>query len=195
MSILLSVPAQEWMWSDSAVALIQAATVIPPDSKIHFDTSHYSLAEKRNVAVRVLLGNSLDHILFIDSDMQPRPEHVQALLEHTDLPIVSGLCFTRTPPYRPAFKPKDSNVIKLDKNTGLMTADWTGMAFTLIRREVFEKMYDPWFEETEPGRGEDVAFCERSQYPVFVDSSILVPHTGTVRVTARNARYLTQWTE
>lgn len=192
MSILLSVPAQEWMWTDSAVALIRVATAAPTGSQFHFDTGTHSIAAKRNGAIELAFDHGLSHVLFCDSDMRPDPKHLQALIER-DIALVSGLCFTRNPPYRPACMPKDTNIIRVGK--GLISAEWTGMAFTLINISCLETMERPWFRHTEPGRGEDVDFCHRFPHSIAVDCNVLVPHIGVVGVTARNAKYLSQWTE
>lgn len=189
--ILLSVPAQEWMWTESAIGLVSLVSKLPKGSALFCDTGAHSIAAKRNHAVEAAIENNMEHVLFCDSDMRPKVEHLHALLAH-DKEIIAPLCFTRTPPYKPAFMPAEGN--RVEPGVGLVEAEWVGMAFTLIRTTVFEGMNSPWFEHTHPGRGEDIYFCHKVDAPILVDTNITVPHIGVVKVDAHSAQYLAQWT-
>lgn len=72
-----------------------------------------------------------------------------------------------------------------------LPVDGTGFAFTLIRREVIERMTDPqWGASFTPyvqwgasGEGEDVNFCRRAGslgFNVAVDCDVQVGHIGSV---------------
>jgi hypothetical protein len=76
------------------------------------------------------------------------------------------------------------------RNPQLLSVDYTGMGFMLVRKGVFESMEYPWFRPVEKRIGEmvdftmeDVGFClgarERG-WKVWVDGSIKVGHEKIV---------------
>jgi len=158
----------------------------------------------RNALVRDFLetrdsrGDKLSHLLFVDSDMVPTPDCLLKLIEcSTD--IAAGMFTTRSLPPEPVGKrlvdgelqqiplsewPQDPEALEASTT---MDVDATGMAFTLVRREVFEKMDDPWFSwDVIPGQspweyGEDVSFCLKARklgFDIKVRLDALVGHIG-----------------
>ena len=61
----------------------------------------------------------------------------------------------------------------------LKEIDGCGMHFTLIRRDVVEKMQAPWFEHIAQSSGEDFNFCQKVRkldYRIYMDLSLYVGH-------------------
>lgn len=165
----------------------------------------------RNAAVRLFLdwkdrdGKGLTHLLFMDADMSPPPNGLDMLAEVQE-DIVAGLFTNRSfrtgvfiKPVLKRFSKGDRNILE-DVPTGelpgdleglaarkTLAVDATGMAFTLIRRRVFEALKDPWFDfRPIPGHapyqyGEDVWFCmcaRRLGFKVVCRLDCVVPHDG-----------------
>ena len=98
----------------------------------------------RNQVIALAYANSPDftHILFLDSDMSEFcGEHVAKLVE-ANVSIISGACTLRRPPYtlvNPfAGKNDDEAVIEYMKSGDVHECTQVGMAFTLIKKEVFD---------------------------------------------------------
>ena len=147
----------------------------------------------RNSMVRDFLelrkqGSGLTHLLFVDSDMVPEPDGLLKLVE-CDADIAAGLFTTRDCPPVPVLRRlKDNKLEQIPlseipnseealEEADVFPVDATGMAFTLIKAEVFEKMADPWFGfDAIPGHapyeyGEDVTFCLRAKEAAAAVSS------------------------
>lgn len=133
-----------------------------------------------------------DYIMFIDSDIIFDPEiHFKKLIEW-DLPIISGI-YKRTPKYY-CFLPKtkilehptDENMDKFRNKDGLINTFHCGLGWTLIKKEVFDKVKPPYFlaAETEINgqriaASEDASFFWKLRlhgFDVLVDPSIHVAH-------------------
>ena len=187
----IGVPCVDWMWTDTVQALMTLR--YPPGTCVALETGTSTIASKRNSLVRMLLEKpELQWMLFLDSDMTPPRDIIPKLLEtHRD--IVSALCVTRKPPYRPC-------VGFVDPDDGLRTTplseyggpdpvkevEWVGAGCVLIRRRVFESMEPLWFEATPEDQGEDSAFCLKARaagFKIFCDTSQWVGHIGANAVT------------
>jgi len=118
------------------------------------------LPTSRNTIVRKALEEfpEFTHLLFIDADMADfHRDHVHHLILQ-DKPIISALCTARKPPYQVCceFKsPEDRKgfVQQLyEKDSTPVEVNGVGMAFTLIKREVFDAIEEPtaagpiWFD-------------------------------------------------
>lgn len=160
----------------------------------------------RNVIVKDFLlfrdkaGRPLTHLLFMDSDMVAPMNGLEKLVE-ADSDIVSGLFTNRQSPCRAELRrmgedgqfqhvqiPPDEAGLQVEP---LVDVDATGMAFTLVRREVFQQLKAPWFEfcqapNQKPGAdyqefGEDVYFCwkaKQAKLQVRVRMDLPVGHCG-----------------
>jgi len=152
-----------------------------------------SMHRQRNEVVKQAFCGDLkgvDWLLFCDDDHVTPPDFLMRLLAW-DVPFVGGLYFTRTPPHHttclienPVYLTPEERFRSLDKpefvGDGLKPVDVLGMGFTLIRREVFEAVGDPWFEMQNFGT-DDIAFCLKARDLGFqpqVDLSMSVPHIG-----------------
>ncbi len=133
--------------------------------------------DSREAAGNNLLESDCDALLFLDSDMYPTEEMLVRLLE-AKKDIISALAFRRVPNYEPCIF--DENGFYHDYPEGVIEVEATGMACTLIKREVFEKTPQPWFFP-EPVIGEDKAFCQRAKsagFKIYCDTTLECGHIG-----------------
>lgn len=159
------------------------ATALKKGINIEYELRGHSLVYlAREDAAKYFLTTDCDSLLFLDSDMVPPPDTISRLVAH-DRPIVSALAFRRVPNYEPCiFKHvgNEGGEIYHDYPKGLIEVAGTGMACTLIKKEVFEKVPQPWFT---PGKlGEDLMFCKRvteAGIPIYCDTTLLCGHVGS----------------
>ena len=158
----------------SAIALWQVRTMI--------DTARNKLVEK------MLENKNATHLFMIDDDMTFKSDLLMRLISH-DVDIVGALAFKRTPNYEPC-------VYKLKEGTEdhfpIFPAKYTevdaiGTGGILIKREVFEKLDNPWFETwyakdgTDKHWGVDFDFCLKAKtagYKIYVDPEADMGHIG-----------------
>lgn len=136
-------------------------------------------------------GFEFDYMLCIDSDMVFNYKSLENLLNR-DVPVVSGI-------YR--IKPSDawSAWVGGDQSEGgnwiddkyveehkdqMVQGDFGGLGFTLIKREVFDKLEAPlWFTENpKDNYGEDVVFFKKIKeagYDINFDLSVKLGHEKT----------------
>lgn len=138
----------------------------------------------RNRLLQWAMNDGADWILWVDSDNTPPKNGWRKLMKY-NLPIVSGLYFTRTPPYKPtAMMINDHEtydfLIEYPKNA-LIKCDATGLGFTLMKREVFDKLQkDPF---TWARYSEDIQFfrdAKEKGFDCWVDTGMIVEHLGGV---------------
>lgn len=158
----------------------------------------------RNIVVQMLLEQTdCDSLLFVDSDMTFEPGDLDRLRDNCDnwdYDIVSALATGKRWPPKPIVPRRvelDGPEVRAfgthyehftDFEVGrIVPTDGCGMAFTLVRRRVFEAMlaedgpkYTMWFEM--PKRmGEDTYFCEKAiglGFKCAVDTSVRIGHLG-----------------
>ena len=81
-------------------------------------------------------------------------------------------------------------------DNSIVPVDAVGLAFTLVKRHVFESMlnehgpeYTVWFDWGKHSEGEDIRFsrrCRQAGFSMAVDSGVKIGHAG---------RYVFGWTE
>lgn len=95
----------------------------------------------RNMGINATYEKTPDftHILFIDDDMSDfTAEHLRLLI-NANKPIVSGIFTSRRPPYNiTTFKKEPDDLKELLAGDKLLEVDITGMAFTLVQRQVLD---------------------------------------------------------
>lgn len=140
------------------------------------------------------LPGNFTHYLMHDSDIKSKESDIEKLLA-LDLPIVSGVYESRV--FRNfatgGFWKQIPGEVRYNFHMGthgLKSADWVGMGFCLIKREVLEKMKYPWFEPftlevNRRGRilrkivQDDIAFCMKAvkmDIPIYIDFDCRVKH-------------------
>jgi GT2 family glycosyltransferase len=173
------------------------------DMRKTFGEPHHIAA---NILVTEFLKTDCDSLLMVDDDMVIPPDALRSLRENDgnwDYDIVMGFCtFKTTPPHAVAYKldanqpgmperlrgEKYNALAYLDDNAAT-PVDAVGMAFTLIRREVFEKMlseygaeYTAWFDTGGHSEMEDMRFsrrCREHGFKMCVDTSAKLGHVGS----------------
>lgn len=162
---------------------LMIATSMKSGIGVEYELRGHSLVyDAREQAAKYFLESDCDYMLFLDSDMVPPADMLIKLIQH-DKPIVSALAFRRVPSYEPCIFKGDMEFY-LDYPKGLIEVTGVGMACTLIKREVFEKVPQPWFTPT--ALGEDLSFCKRATdagYKIFCDTNMICGHVGSFEVT------------
>ena len=130
------------------------------------------------------------HFMWIDADQVFKPDLICQLARH-DVDIASALYYHRRGAPKPvAFIRNEQDPTGLKHFTlteippALVEVDAVGFGSMLIKREVFEKMGDPWF--TKPWEcGEDIAFCigaKKAGFKIYLDGQYTVGHVGEAPV-------------
>jgi len=155
--------------------------------------------DQREKLVKEALKEGCDVVLFIDSDMR-FPADIISIMLSREVPIVGVNAVTRRKPVLSTAlnldltKDDEGNItrhkwLKVDSRgkTGCEIVTAVGFGATMIRREVFEKMENPWFDVGWGSRGvigEDVHFCLKALdhgIPTLVDHDLskYIGHVGT----------------
>lgn len=129
------------------------------------------------------------HILFLDSDILPRKNTLERLLEH-DKDIISGVypmvtkngmswSISREEPF------KAVDIQELPKNP--FKIKHCGFGIVLVKYDVFEKLNWPYWKNVfRPGgieKGEDIYFCEKAReagFDIWCDPKVKCNH---IRIT------------
>ena len=82
------------------------------------------------------------HIMFIDDDMDCINSAMVLALLQEDKDIIQGLCCARNPPFQLIHFTDETNKVVLEriKRREVIESTNTGMAFTLVKRQVFDDM-------------------------------------------------------
>ncbi len=132
-----------------------------------------------------------EYILFIDSDVLPRPQTLDKLMSH-DKDIIAGVVpICQQGKFKWNVYRDDMNAMPIDvnaKNLGLPDNPFkvkaVGFGVVLIKTKVFEKMEWPfWRSIYKPGLrilGEDVYFCRKAKeagFDIWVDPMVKCNHS------------------
>lgn len=170
----------------------------PPRVNILYGESHVNRA--RNRIAKDFLDSDCTHLLFVDSDIIFKPEHITALLKR-DLPIVAGLYPKKEA--GPAQWVYNALEGAKPDDTGLLEVKFVGTGFMLIAREVFKKMIIPPIEYQDDSAAkmgtmwnffhsaiwgnqwlsEDWWFCKEWRNmggKIYADTTVLLGHTGAI---------------
>ena len=151
-----------------------------------------------------------DYMLWIDSDVVFRFEDFQALLAHR-VDIVGGVYLMADGARYAAVEKMDLATFQkaghfefltptaLADRQGLVSVDYCGFGFVLIRRGVFEKLEYPWFRPVwidMPGgvrefTSEDVGFCleaKKAGLAIHIDPKVIVGHEKSIVLSPKRAR-------
>lgn len=161
----------------------------------------------RNMVVERFLKSDSEVLLFVDSDMEPTADQIHEIVAKVsaEQPIIGGLYVNLFPNHgvRPVAlnwqaltDDQPIQMVPIPMPTGgegLLEVDCVGTGFMAIHRSLLDQMTEvfdapsPWFAEVALGgsqMGEDVTFCQRARslgHPVYVDTTIHVPHHKTIR--------------
>lgn len=141
----------------------------------------HDIDKARNNLVTKFLATRADALLSVDTDIIYTPEHVQKLIDW-DLPFVSGAYMNEFSLIDAAVLGDNGHPKQIGLPGGPTEVLFTGAGFTLIQREVFEKIAHEWYSFTEEDgwkHGEDWSFCVRVRqagYKIMLDPEIRVGH-------------------
>ena len=194
-SVAILVPARDTVMTSFAYDLARAMSfhTATTDDRVLLYTSHGTLiASQRMELARQALEEKADYLLWLDSDMRFPKETIGHLILR-DKPIVAANYATRRMPVKPvAMRDARGQIERVytgPESEGLEAVDYVGMGVMMVKREVFEKVEQPWFAipYSTVGNhyiGEDVFFCRKAKeagYETLVDHDLSqhVKHIGT----------------
>ena len=134
----------------------------------------------------VLQDPEVTHLFNVDADVVPPHGTLQKLLDY-DLPIVAGIYPTVTNGNKTWSFKTEGTAWKMrdDLPEGLTEVSTIGGSTVLIKREVFEKLEQPWFRATyniangDYAEKEDEYFSRTARtagFKLWVDPSIICKH-------------------
>jgi len=132
-----------------------------------------------------------DYMLCIDSDMVFNPQNLENLLSR-DVPVVSGIYRIKADDAWSAWVGGEQSeggdwineeYVKKHEDQ-MIQGDFGGLGFTLIKKEVFDKLTPPlWFDDqADKNYGEDVVFFRKIKaagYDINFDMSVKLGHEKT----------------
>ena len=180
-----------WSHLIAAGALREGDRLLPPAIELPHHWSANSLVHT------FLTQTECDTLMMVDDDMVFRAGDVAALRDHEanhPYGVVQGLCVSRQPPHAPLIL-RDAgqdlvNAYEPDRDGSDETIEVSmcGLAFTLIRREVFMgigEVGDLFFRWGDEGRGEDFRFCidaKAAGFRMGVDARVSIGHRVAVTI-------------
>lgn len=164
------------------------------DDAILAPTIHTPAHWASDSLARSLLKSDCDSLLMIDDDMSFEPDALERLRTNPanqGYDVVMALCTSKELPPRPIVVSLVDGVFKTNhdfQDGDVVPVDMVGLAFTLIRRRVFEAMLGEsapeqgFFFSYGPGReSDDVPFCRRVRelgFRMAVDTAVKIDHIG-----------------
>ena len=196
--LTLLVPSNDFWLADFALSVIAMQQLLgyhplSDEFKHNLINERGSLiAYQRENLAEQALESEATHFLWLDSDMRFPPNLSHLLFKH-DLPIVACNYVKRKIPAMPNSKDLNGKLIATNRDSrGLVEAISAGFGVVLMKREVFEKVPKPWFDQVwfeKDGKlemmGEDVFFFQKARkvagIPLYVDHSASqkISHIGT----------------
>lgn len=195
MRTLIAIPCMDMMHTPFVISL----TGLQVKGEIKFAYSASSLIyDSRNGLARKAIVEKFDRILWLDSDMQFSPDLFKRLSDDLDegRDFVSGLYFTRKPPYKPVIfkkagyehvgekgvKPVAEAYYDYPEDTvfEVQAAGFGGVMMNVSLLVEIEKAYGLPFSPI-MGFGEDISFCMRAQElgkKMYCDSRVKMGHVG-----------------
>lgn len=199
-NIIIAIPHTGTLPTDVAMSLLNLKT---GPYKIQFAPLKSSiLFISREYLVQAALEAGADYILFLDSD-QIIPEDLiikMGAWMDRGADILTTLIFRKDPPYQPCVFASsvelENGQISLQycdiANINLTQPFYVancGLGCAMIRKEVFQKIPQPWFLPV-PYTGEDIAFLHKAtqkyDFKIICDPTIEIGHIGTKNFTRQD---------
>jgi len=157
------------------------------------------LALARQIQIKKFIESGADFLMMIDADETWAYNTIEKLVKH-NLPLVSGLVYSRKYPYYPVWLNYNELDNKLEQNNthylpmvpnGLLKVDAIGAGFMLMRRDVAlaigtDAPANLSASECEWGEvGEDIAICYRARqhgFDCYVDLTTEIKHFSYVGI-------------
>lgn len=184
---LLNTEFVESIWSRLRSEPVEWCDKIPIMCKVP------SLPVARNTLAAEALKTKATHFLWVDDDQvleQPaNPNEALRLLYSCNAPIAAGLYRAKQKVgfYYAAWTKVKNGYTPIGGWTGnWFKVDATGLGFCLIKREVFEKVAEPWFHwEEKDAPSEDFYFFNKAAqagYEVRIFADVKLSHIGLLKV-------------
>lgn len=110
----------------------------------------YQVDDAQNLIVATAIAGNYEWLLLYEHDVLPRPDalvRLAAYMQRGDVPVVSGLYFTRSTPSEPLIYRGRGNLAHVDFDLGdLVWADGVPTGFLLVHMSLIRAMW----EESEP---------------------------------------------
>lgn len=163
-----------------------------------------SLAREVKDLVCDYTGEKFTHLLWLDDDHVFNPDMALYLAQYSKLDMVSALYYKRTEKPVPVVYTREGveeiedelihNTIVIPPNT-LFECDAVGFGAMLMRRDVLDRVPEPWFTFDNKG-GEDISFCVQAKkhgIRVWCDPRYKLGHIGDPQIIteATYKQYLT----
>lgn len=186
--IAICIPHQETVYMQVAAGTLMPLAVAEKWCDfLYFFELGYSIGLQRDNLVKSALEQKADYIWFIDSDMlfRDNPRVALKALFDMQIPIAAGLAREKLSNIYPfaAFTRNATGAYEyVQKIEGLtpFKVDGVGMYCCLIKREVFEKLKEPWFVYSNE-LAEDLYFCKKATeagYEITIDPTVQLGHMG-----------------
>lgn len=180
-NILISVPSGDMLHADFSMSLLNL-TLYSFQNKIHVGVSNprFSLVQiGRCEAVKSALSMNIEYLMFLDSDMVFPSDTLVRLASH-GLPVVCCDASTRREPFQNVLMKTDGAKIDHSKNNpNLIEVMGASAACMLIRKDVLEKIKEPYFHVTFNHKneylGEDYYFSNKVRqagYSIYCDTKL-----------------------
>jgi len=180
--VFVAVPNQGYVIAQLAEVLARWAGRWGDALRIYAPAYLFPIDLARNICVREFLRGDREYLLFVDSDVAPPPNTLEALLAH-DRDIVSAMVPTAKPdregylwPIPSAYKRHGTELLPYF-GEGLAQVDAVGAGCLLIKRGWFRLEYNG--DLTKITQGEDLFFCDQARahgFSVWVDYDVKCSH-------------------
>jgi hypothetical protein len=184
-SVVILVPHQGSVSTEWALSFMN---LIKPHGTKYVFLRGVPLPEARTMLIRDALKSKAQYFLFLDSDIIPPVNGLMMLLEH-NLPFVSGIYRTRKSEGFMLSAWVNNMPIDYKQDARLVEVEWVGLGFCLMRRDIFDKVKEPYFKWSfgieEGGMSEDAFFCSRVReagYKIIVDMECQCSHLGNLKI-------------
>lgn len=196
MKTMIAIPCMDTVQTEFAASLVRlrpvglVSPIFMPCSLIY---------KSRNDLTNTAISEKFDYVLWIDSDMVfPSDLMVDMIADMEGRDIVTAVCHMRRPPFRPVlYKKLRAGITPADNEhemyddyprDGLFEIEGCGMACTMVRVEVLQKVVDKFHDAFAPipGYGEDLSFCIRARecgFRIHCDPKLQIGHKAATIVT------------
>jgi len=190
--VCIAVPTRDTVYAHFAYCLqdlVKYNTIAGIDTFVEFNMGTL-IGNQREKLAMTAIENDATHIMWLDSDMMFPRDICEKLLSH-DLPFVACNYSTRALPLKAvAYTEMYNWESGIDKDSeGLISVAGIGLGCALVKTEVFDNLYKPWFpitytKSSESYLGEDMNFCLKfldANYTIMVDCDLSkqIYHLGT----------------
>lgn len=197
MKTLITIPCMDMVHTQFMRSLLQMTKV----GEVGFALSSSSLVyDARNTLAKQAVDGGFDRVLWLDSDMDFKPDMFVNLMQDMDdnnLEIVGGIYFSRKEPVVPVVYQKVGYYHDDEQDTvtpcalnyyeypkdELFPCEGIGFGAVLMTTDLIKKVQDKYGLPFSPilGFGEDLSFCIRARdvgAEIMCDSRIKVGHVG-----------------